>query len=220
MQEDDIQFANMSGDDDGVHLKTLEIAKPYLKDAKILIAGAGQGSLDYKLLQNGVSPENIESVDYNPEQYKVKLVHNQFCDLNGPIPFEDNSFDVVFSTEVIEHLYNPHNLVNEAWRVLKPGGMFFITTPNVHSIMQKLRFLFSDKIGWFIEADYEGSGHIHPIFDFLMERMTRKKFDLVKYTSQTFHLRLIPYIPAIPMPFESKLFAVNNIYAYKKKSSP
>jgi len=215
MGSENVNFTNMSPD--GIHEKVLEIAMPYLlSDTQILVVGAGQGSLEFKLLKIGIPAKNIQAVDYDPAQYKLRNVNIQFCDLNGSLPFEPQSFDICFATEVIEHLHNPYNLINEVWRVLRSSGMLFLTTPNVHSIMQKIRFLFSDKLGWFFEQDYLGAGHIHPIFDWLLERMVRNKFELLRYTSQTFHLRLIPQLPAIPIPYEHRFFAVNNIYAYRK----
>ncbi|MFC1907532.1 methyltransferase domain-containing protein [Chloroflexota bacterium] len=47
------------------------------------------------------------------------------------LPFEDNSFDAIFCGEVIEHLFDPDNLLDEVYRVLKPGGFCIITTPNL-----------------------------------------------------------------------------------------
>lgn len=48
---------------------------------------------------------------------------------DAPWPFDDDSFDVVYSFEVIEHLLNPAVLVEEASRVLKPGGRLLVSTP-------------------------------------------------------------------------------------------
>jgi len=214
MECEKLEFADKSGT--GVHEKVLEIAEPYLDSSRILVAGTGQGSLEYKLMERGVPAENIKAVDSHPEMFKLESVEVKYCDLNGPLPFEPGTFDIVFATEVIEHLYDPHNLIEESHRVLAPDGMLFLTTPNVHSLMQKVRFLFSDKLAYFHECDYQGSGHIHPIFDWLLERMTRDKFKLVKYTSQTFHLRFLPRLPAIRVPYRHRLFAVNNIYAFHK----
>jgi len=71
------------------------------------------------------------------------------------IPFEDNSFDVVFCTSVLEHAEQPWVIVNEAYRVLKPGGTVIFTAPfhyDVHSAptdywrftSHGLRLLFKD----------------------------------------------------------------------------
>ena len=155
-------FSNMAAS--GVHAKALDLAKEYLgKDTRILIAGAGEGGLEYQLLKMGLDASAIAALDINPDQYKVTEIDCQYCDLNGKIPFDDASFDVCFSIEVIEHLNNPQNIINEASRVLKPGGMLFLSTPNLNSIAQKLRFLFSDEFQWFRDKDYRILGHIHPI---------------------------------------------------------
>ena len=41
----------------------------------------------------------------------------------------DNMFDYVVCTEVLEHTLQPFNAVDEIWRILKPGGFLFATTP-------------------------------------------------------------------------------------------
>jgi len=45
------------------------------------------------------------------------------------IPFKNRSFDCVLSIEVIEHVFNPEEIFNEFYRVLKPGGHILITCP-------------------------------------------------------------------------------------------
>ena len=50
-------------------------------------------------------------------------------DLNVEFQFE-REFDVVISTEVIEHLENPRATFRNLWRLLKPGGVLILTTPN------------------------------------------------------------------------------------------
>jgi 2-polyprenyl-3-methyl-5-hydroxy-6-metoxy-1,4-benzoquinol methylase len=47
--------------------------------------------------------------------------------------FEDESFDVVVAIEVLEHVLDPRLLLNSLYSKLKPGGMLFLTTPNVYS---------------------------------------------------------------------------------------
>ena len=46
------------------------------------------------------------------------------------VPFADEQFDALFAGEVIEHVANTEATLREWWRVLKPGGVAIITTPN------------------------------------------------------------------------------------------
>ena len=58
------------------------------------------------------------------------------------LPFRDESFDAVVATEVLEHLDEPGRMLSEARRVLRPGGQFFMTTPNAQALPYRiLRFL-------------------------------------------------------------------------------
>lgn len=208
-------FGNMAAS--GVHTKALELAKDSLKgDSKILIAGSGEGGLEFQLMKNGVDAGSISALDIDPAQYKIADIECQHCDLNGRIPLDDETFDICFSIEVIEHLNNPQNVINEMHRVLKPNGMLFLSTPNVHSIAQKLRFLVSDEFHWFKEKHYTGLGHIHPIFDWLLKRMIRERFELIEYDAPTFQFRLLTKAPGIPMPGKSRLFADINVYSLRK----
>jgi len=90
------------------------------------------------------------------------------------IPFKDNSFDVILSGEIIEHLLNPLKFIREAKRVLKPQGVFIITTPNLASIFNRLLIVFGysplnytvvpgQRIGlprWFEVRDFGNQDHL------------------------------------------------------------
>tara|TARA_B100001964_G_C14011825_1_gene499699 strand:- start:254 stop:778 length:525 start_codon:yes stop_codon:yes gene_type:complete len=53
---------------------------------------------------------------------------------NEPLPYEDNSFDYVFSKSVLEHFYYPEELVQEIFRILKPGGLVITMVPDWESV--------------------------------------------------------------------------------------
>jgi len=59
-----------------------------------------------------------------------------------PLPFKDNSVDVLVANSVIEHLENPFHIIYEVGRILKGGGIFVITLPNIYSFRSRLKFLF------------------------------------------------------------------------------
>lgn len=55
------------------------------------------------------------------------------CDLNNQLPFQKNSFDVVHSNQVIEHLNDTDTFISEIFRILKPGGYAIISSENLSS---------------------------------------------------------------------------------------
>jgi SAM-dependent methyltransferase len=55
-------------------------------------------------------------------------------DLNLPLPIADAAFDCAVLQEVIEHLENPAHVVREFSRILRPGGLWVLTTPNASNV--------------------------------------------------------------------------------------
>lgn len=200
----------------GVHDKVLQMALPGLPHKKVLVAGSGEGGFEQRLLEKGIPPEQISSLDINPGQFKIPGLACAYCDLNRRTPFEDRSFDVWVSIEVIEHLHDPQNLIDEAWRVLKDDGVLFITTPNVQALDQRLRYLLSGRFFWFRDKDHDNLGHIHPIFHWLFEWMIRGKFEIVAYDAPRFRLKLLSKGAGLPVPWRRRLFADINVYKLRK----
>jgi SAM-dependent methyltransferase len=64
-------------------------------------------------------------------------------DLTRGLPYPDKSFDLVFLTEVIEHLETHRSAIAELARVLRPGGRLVLTTPNIMRLDSRLGFLLS-----------------------------------------------------------------------------
>lgn len=58
-----------------------------------------------------------------------------------PIPFEDNSFDLVLCSDIIEHTLHPENILKEAKRVLKEGGSLIVVVPNIASWFNRILLL-------------------------------------------------------------------------------
>lgn len=52
----------------------------------------------------------------------------------APIPLEDNCAEIVYSSHMVEHITDPvaQNIFNESYRILKKGGIFRVTTPNIN----------------------------------------------------------------------------------------
>jgi len=86
----------------------------------------------------------IVATDYlPPPPMAPEILRLGGVDLNSPLPFRSTSFDGVDLVEVIEHIENQPQLIREIHRVLKPGGVVVISTPNILNVMSRLRFLFT-----------------------------------------------------------------------------
>jgi SAM-dependent methyltransferase len=107
-----------------------------LKPHSLLDVGCGDGNLLFRYLQT--PPPEFHGVEGAPES-KIKAeargMKISSFDLNARWPYEDNKFDVIFCSQVIEHLHNTRLFVEEMYRVLKPGGTAIVTTENLCSLL-------------------------------------------------------------------------------------
>lgn len=67
-------------------------------------------------------------------------------DLTEKLPDADAYFDIVYSGETIEHIVDIRNFLTEINRILRPGGLLILTTPNLAGLDDRLRLLFGKKV--------------------------------------------------------------------------
>ena len=95
---------------------------------RVLDAGAGAGDLFSYDLKNRV--REIVGVDLDLRVETNPQLHRGISANLESIPLEGESFDIVFSRYVLEHVTYPAKFLGEMHRVLKPGGRFLFLTPN------------------------------------------------------------------------------------------
>lgn len=96
--------------------------------ASVLDLGAGAGILP-QMNFRGLARE-VCGVDLDPRVTQNPMLdEGRLADANS-IPYEDERFDLVFSDNVLEHLDQPLLVFKEVARVLKPGGVYLVKTPN------------------------------------------------------------------------------------------
>jgi SAM-dependent methyltransferase len=84
----------------------------------------GCGNKPYK---EWYGPLTTNSTGCDATQSSENLV-DTIC-LATALPYDTATFNTVFCTQVLEHVYDHHGLVTEAYRVLKPGGNIILTVP-------------------------------------------------------------------------------------------
>jgi SAM-dependent methyltransferase len=97
-------------------------------DAVILDLGAGAGIVKHMNFR-GLA-RRVCGIDPDPRVAQNPHLDEGVRGIGESIPFPDNSFDVVFADNVLEHLAQPEIVLQEVFRVLKPGGHFLAKTPN------------------------------------------------------------------------------------------
>jgi SAM-dependent methyltransferase len=120
------QFGNLEA-----NLRFIEAAGALGPSAEVLEIGTGTGALLRTLLQQGC---RIQGVDVSPQL--IADANRWFGPLpiqqvdGVALPFPDRSFDVVLSFDVFEHIPDSDAHLEEVRRVLRPGGVYLLQTPN------------------------------------------------------------------------------------------
>lgn len=129
--------------------------------------GAGPGAMCERLHSFGCE---VLAVDRDPSIYlgKHRFVALDLNEAAFATQLGVASFDLVVAVEVIEHVESPIGFLRNVARLLAPGGVAAITTPNVDSLPARLKFLLGGKLRTMDEVS--DPTHISPIFADLLRR--------------------------------------------------
>jgi len=201
------------------------LGKPVVS-LKILDIGAGNGELAEHIAGQGNEVTSVDVVDQISSD-RVKEIITFIKVEDEALPFADNTFDVVISNHVIEHVPNQTKHLNEINRVLKESGACYFATPNrffikeqhtgvffLHYLPPQMLFFFLKQIGKYQEAIYLLS---YP----KMKRMFKTcGFSFVEYTAriinhpEKFHLE--PEFALFHCPNWLQFLSPINIFVLRK----
>ncbi len=140
----------------------MRLAGPVGPGTRVLDVGCGNGFWAGRFAALGCEVVGIE-----PGSSGIELARKTYPDVRfeqmgaGPTMLQDLGeapFDVIVSTEVIEHLYSPEGYAQGCFDALRPGGTFVMSTP-YHGRLKDIVLAVSGKMDFHHDALREG-GHI------------------------------------------------------------
>lgn len=116
------------------HLSAYKFGERYINNRNVLDVGCGTGYGTYLYAQIAKEVVGIDvsedAISYAKGNFRRDNLKYFVADATNLNIFDDNLYDVVVSFQVIEHIEDYRQYLNEIKRVLKPGGIFLLSTPN------------------------------------------------------------------------------------------
>lgn len=120
-------------------------------ESKILELGPARGDFLKEFSKKNFKIFAVDISDFVKEYCPEVIFKNANLDKED-IPFEDNSFDIVYTKSFVEHFHYPEKIFKEIFRVLKPGGRIITLTPHWKFIQKVFYEDYSHRTPFTIES--------------------------------------------------------------------
>jgi len=125
------------------HLSVYRFALPFCKDRMVLDAGSGAGYGTAFLAKNGarfVEGIDVEAkaVEFSKAIFKMPNLKYAAMDLQYISNFPPHFFDVIFTSNTLEHVSNVYDFIGSVCRLLKPDGVLILAVPPIINEMARL----------------------------------------------------------------------------------
>ncbi|MEA3272739.1 MAG: class I SAM-dependent methyltransferase [Patescibacteria group bacterium] len=168
-----------------LHKKTLDLVLervPNLCDKRTLDIGCGIGVLVRAFSKLGAQAEgvdkhilvewgNLDDVKKIWDEKNIRINVNDFFNAHYP----ESSFDIITSEDLFEHLmYSQKEFLDKVYKILRPGGCLFLATPNLVTILKRMRMLFGRSPHWDLDDFFlkkQPFGHVREFTKYELRRM-------------------------------------------------
>lgn len=159
------------------------------KDVKsILDVGCGNGWVAKEFLPEGKQVFSLDISVTNPSIVNKLYPNPKHLALAADsfhLPFNDESFDCVIASEIIEHVFDPAAFVKELFRVVKKGGRLIVTTPYKEKLIYYLCIHCNQKT--------PANAHIHSFDEKKLESLYTES-DLESFKYETFGNKVLIFL--------------------------
>lgn len=176
-----------------IDIRKIRLIKKEIKslgpDAKIIDVGAGSGNISHALYKSGF--KNITCCDNDPKLLNIcsrNGLDAKKIDFDKKLPFTDGHFDCLIMIDAIEHVKEPHKVIQDLKRIVKKGGKLILFTPPYDSV----RWILAERFHNFITR--RKSDHISPFTDESLRYLVADNFKKFRIGRTNFNLSMYAII--------------------------
>ncbi len=151
----------------GIYEHILNSIRP-AQGMKVLDVPCASGGFAHRLAHDGATCIAVDVVP--PSCHKPAVI----ADMNVRFPFAEGHFDAITCIEGLEHVHDPFHVLGEFYRLLRPGGRLLLSTPNIHNVRSRIKFLLRGTLFWFDPREVNGVGHVNVIPYFILKHILMK----------------------------------------------
>jgi len=189
---------------------------------EILDLGCRDGTLAKMFTELGNSVEGVEISDYSIKKAKEKGIKVYDLNLNTNWAEKiEKRYGVVFAGEVIEHIFETDLFLQNVNKVLKDGGTFIVSTPNLASLGRRVLLLFGKNPVTETNTREGQAGHVrYFVYDTLKSALEDNGFEVVEFSSDVINFNKSGLLCSSRLARVFPAFGRSLIFKVKKVSNP
>ena len=181
------------------------------RGSQVVDLGAGKGNVARSLRDAGYK---VTAMDLRPlPEEGFDGIERVQTNLEKGIPLASESVDGGICQEVAHQLENPWALFREVARILRPGGYFILSTPNMYHLAVRVHELLTNRTPHFHDVPYEEAHHVTPLPLWTLERMGDEAGFSLERT--TYNMNYVPVL-RLKLPFKTRALGHTLIAVFRK----